>query len=72
MSRHAIGTQVPELLPEHADGTWWADIEGDVWVAYLCGWMVSRRRPFSIDTVHARPGPLYGPYRAVIEAEEEP
>lgn len=71
----AIGTQVPELTAEHADGTVWVDIEGDLWEAVavftmagpVAAWRVTRRRPFTIDSeLGAAPGVEFGPYVAVL------
>ena len=70
-----LGTEVPELTEEHADGTVWVDIEGDLWEAVavltmagpVAAWRVTRRRPFCIDSeLGARPGVEYGPFRAVL------
>lgn len=65
-----IGTEVTELTDEHRDGTLWVDIEGDVWQSTPFGWVVLRRRPFFIATEVAHPGPMYGPYRAVVGPPE--
>ena len=62
----ALGTQVPELTTEHADGTIWADVEGDIWSPCPFGWVVTRRVPFQIVSDLAHPGPVYGPYTAVL------
>lgn len=61
-----LGTEVKELGPEHADGTIWADIEGDLWFPCPIGWVTVRRMPFEIRQQVAHPYPLYGPYRAVL------
>ena len=57
---------IMELTAEHADGTIYADGEGDLWHPCPLGWVVTRRRPFSIDQQLATPLPIYGPYRAVL------
>jgi hypothetical protein len=66
-----VGTQVPELTDEHADGTIWADVQGDIWQPGPFGWITLRHLPFAIATeVGVRPGPVYGPYLAVIGPPE--
>ena len=57
---------IPELTEDHADGTWYVDVEGDLWQAFPLGWVTTRRTPFSIYSQVAHPGPRYGPYRAVM------
>ena len=57
---------IMELTADHADGTIYADGEGDLWHPCPFGWVVTRRRPFSIDQQLAAPLPIYGPYRAVL------
>ncbi|AGT12803.1 hypothetical protein PHELEMICH_65 [Mycobacterium phage Phelemich] len=67
----ALGTEVPELQPEHADGTWWADVEGDLWHPCPFGWVCVHRTPFSIDSQLGSPTALFGPYRAVLAPATE-
>lgn len=62
-----VGTQVPELLPEHGDGTIWADIQADLWWPHpILGWVASHHGPFSIAHAPASPTAIYGPYTAVV------
>jgi acyl-coenzyme A synthetase/AMP-(fatty) acid ligase len=68
----AIGTEVPELAAEHADGTIWADIEGDLWWGSpMLGWITSHWSPFAIVSQPADPSAVYGPYRAVLAPPRE-
>ena len=67
---HALGRDVVEIAQElaaeipvrghadHADGTIYADGEGDLWHPCPFGWVVTRRRPFSIDQQLATPLPI--------------
>ncbi|ABD58185.1 hypothetical protein PBI_COOPER_68 [Mycobacterium phage Cooper] len=57
---------IMELTEAHADGTIYADGEGDIWQPCPFGWTVTRRTPFSIDTMLAVPLPIYGPYVPVL------
>ncbi|QHB37379.1 hypothetical protein I5G58_gp077 [Mycobacterium phage BirdsNest] len=76
-----IGTRVPELTQEHADGTVWVDIEGDLWEAVavftmagpVVAWRVTRRRPFCISSeLGSVPGVEFGPYVAVLGPPPQP
>lgn len=66
-----VGTEVAALGPEHADGTIWADIEGDLWQPTMFGWVTIKWLPFAIVSQIASPGVEYGPYRAVLAAPDE-
>lgn len=75
-----LGTQVAELTQEHADGTVWVDIEGDLWEAVavmtlagpVAAWRVTRRRPFCIHSELGEPGIEFGPYIAVLGPAPQP
>jgi len=66
-----LGTEVAELTPEHADGTYWVDVEGDLWVGSpMLGWITAHWSPFAIVSQPAGPSAVYGPYRAVLGPPE--
>lgn len=73
MTTNAVGTLVPELTAEHADGTIWVDKDGDLWspgpaMLGLC-WVVVRWTPFAVlSDFPAHPCCHHGPYRAVLAA----
>jgi hypothetical protein len=54
------------LTEAHADGTIYLDGEGDLWSPGPFGWLVTRRAPFTIQTMSAVPLPQYGPYVPVL------
>ena len=66
--------QIRELGDEHADGSWYADITGDLWTICPngCGWMYTRRVPFAIGQGHGLPDAEFGPYVKVLDAAGKP
>lgn len=66
-----VGTEVPQLEACHADGTIFADVEGDLWMPSPFGWVTMGRRPFMIVSQIANPTAVYGPYRAVLGPPED-
>lgn len=66
MNRQA---EIPALTDEHADGSWYIDISGDLWCGGPWGWTYARQLPFIIGAGHGTPGVEFGPYVKLIDAE---